>query len=117
MSGFGHFDRTADEIEHAIFKRGIAIGLNWDDQARLHALARRALSCTPSCMAGMLRSPIRSEKLTGEFFMLSGLMLDNMRQSAEIGVHTHGGAAWKAFGQALYEEYEAGVRPTEQETP
>ena len=35
-------------------------------------------------------------------------MLVNMRQSAEIGVHTHGGPAWKAFGRALYEAYDAG---------
>lgn len=68
-------------------------------------------------MTGMLRSPIRSEKLTGEFFMSSGLKLDNMRQSAEIGVHTHGGPTWKTLGQAMYVEYEAGVRPSEQETP
>lgn len=68
-------------------------------------------------MMGMLRSPIRSEKLTGECFMLSGLMLDNMRQNAEIGVHAHGSPAWKVFGRALYEEHEAGVRPTEQEMP
>lgn len=52
-------------------------------------------------MMGMLRSPIRSKTLTREFFVLSGRMLSNMRPSAEIGVHTHGGPAWKAFGQAL----------------
>lgn len=110
MSGFGHYARTADELEREIVKRGIAIGLDWDDTVRLRELAHQALSCTSSCMMKLLRSPIRQEKLTGELFALSELMLVNMRQSAEIGVHTHGGPAWKAFGRALYEAYDAGAR-------
>lgn len=111
MSGFGHYTRTADELEREIVKRGIAIGLNWDDKATLHALARQALSCTPACMMSLLRSPDRRKKLTGELFALSELMFQNMRQSAETGVHAQGGPAWKAFGRALYEEYDAGARP------
>ena len=39
MSGFGHYARTADELEREIVKRGIAIGLDWQDSARLRALA------------------------------------------------------------------------------
>ena len=111
MSGFGHYARTADELEREIVKRGIAIGIDWQDQARMRALAHRASSCTSDCMMKLLRSPLRHEKLTGELFALSELMLLNMRQSAEVGVHTHGGPAWKAFGRALYEEYDAGARP------
>ena len=38
-------------------------------------------------------------------------------ESAELGLHTHGGPAWKAFGRALYEEYDAGVRPQAAATP
>lgn len=111
MPGFGDFARTAEEIEREIIKRGLALGIKWDDNVRLHALARQALRCTPSCMMTLLRSPIRTEKLTGELFALSELMMQNMRESADVGVHTHGGATWKAFGKALYDEYEAGVRP------
>lgn len=117
MAGFGHFDRTADEIEHEIYKRGIGIGIDWQDQAELRRLAHRALTCTPECMMKLLRSPVRHEKLTGEFLALSELMLDNMRQSAEVGIHTHGGPAWKAFGRALHEEYEAGARPDRTSPP
>ncbi len=111
MSGFGHYSRTADELEREILKRGIAIGIDWDDPSRMRDLARRALSCTPTCMMKLLRSPQRQDKLTGELFALSELMLQNMRQSAEIGFETHGGPAWKAFGRALNEEYDAGARP------
>ena len=32
MSGFGHYARTADELEREIYKRGLALGLDWDDQ-------------------------------------------------------------------------------------
>ncbi|GAB1461497.1 MAG: hypothetical protein JNL37_11845 [Thauera sp.] len=113
MSGFGHYARTADELEREILKRGIAIGVDWDDPSRMRDLARRALSCTPACMMKLLRSPVRQDKLTGELFALSELMLQNMRESAEIGFETHGGPAWKAFGRALNEEYDAGVRPPE----
>jgi len=106
MSGFGHYARTADEIEHEIFKRGLALGLDWDDQARLRDLARQALSCKPGCVVGLLRSPVRQDKLTGELFALSELMLVTMRQSAQIDVHTSDGRVWKAFGRALYQEAE-----------
>ena len=114
MSGFGHYARTADELEREIMKRGIAIGVDWEDAVRLRELAKQALSCTSNCMMKLLRSPIRQEKLTGELFALSELMLVNMRQSAEIGVHTHGGPVWKAFGRALYEAYDAGAAPDRQ---
>lgn len=117
MSGFGHYERTADELEREIVKRGIGIGVDWQDRARLRDLARQALGCDSGCMMKLLRSPIRQEKLTGELFALSELMLDNMRQSAELGVHTHGGPAWKAFGRALYEEYDAGARVDAAEPP
>ncbi len=111
MSGFGHYSRTADELEREILKRGIAIGIDWDDPTRMRDLARRALSCTPTCMMKLLRSPQRQDKLTGELFALSELMLQNMRQSAEIGFETHGGPAWNAFGRALNRELDAGARP------
>ncbi|MFT3760826.1 hypothetical protein [Thauera sp.] len=106
MSGFGHYARTADELEREIYKRGLALGLDWDDQARMRELARQALSTKSGGVMKLLRSPVRQDKLTGELFALADLMLDTMRQSAQIGVHTSGGKAWKAFGRALYQESE-----------
>ena len=109
MPGFGDFFRTAEEIEREIYKRGLAMGLDWNNASHMRALARRALSCKGKCMLDLLRSPVRQDKLTGEFFALSELMLANMRGSANVGVHTQGGPTWKAFARALYEEYEAGA--------
>ena len=111
MPGFGDFTRTAEEIEREIIKRGVALGIDWNDPRRIQALARQALTCSRQHRMSMLRSPIRTEKLTAELFALSELMLENMRGSARVGVHTHGGHTWKAFGKALYDEYEAGARP------
>ncbi len=106
MSGFGHYARTAQELEREIIRRGIALGLDWSDTARLRALAREALSCTTECRLDLLRHPDHDQRRKGELFALSELMLHTMRQSALIGVHTSGGPVWKAFGRALYEESE-----------
>ncbi|KAI5914192.1 hypothetical protein [Thauera sp. 2A1] len=104
MSGFGHYDRTAREVEQEMIKRGIALGLDWDNVATMRTLAREALSCTSECRLGLLRHPDYAQRGKGELFALSELMLNTMRQSALIGVHTSGGPVWKAFGRALYEE-------------
>ncbi|AWI78530.1 MAG: hypothetical protein CVU19_04540 [Betaproteobacteria bacterium HGW-Betaproteobacteria-13] len=104
MSGFGHFARTALELEREIFKRGLLIGLDWQDPATMRALAHEALTCTTDCRLGLLRNHDAKARGRGELFALSEMMLDTMRQSAQVGVHTQGGPAWKAFGRALYEE-------------
>ena len=106
MSGFGHYARTALELEREIFKRGLMIGLDWRDPATMRALAHEALTCTSDCRLGLLHHQDAKERGRGELFALSEMMLDTMRQSAQIGVHTQGGPAWKAFGRALYEESE-----------
>lgn len=107
MSGFGHYARTACELEREIYKRGIALGLDWEDHTSMRALAREALTGEAGNTMRLLRSPQRQEKLVGELFALAVLMMNTMRQSAEIGIHTSGGKAWKAFGRALYQESES----------
>ncbi|ATE61274.1 hypothetical protein [Thauera sinica] len=104
MSGFGHYDRTAKEVEREIIKRCILLRLDWRDAATMRALAREALECTAECRLGLLRAPDYARRGKGELFALAELMLNTMRQSAQIGVHTSGGPVWKAFGRALYEE-------------
>ena len=53
MSGFGHYARTADELEREIVKRGIAIGLDFGDAVRLRDRmqgvpngSRKGFACT-----------------------------------------------------------------------
>ena len=52
----------------------------------------------------LLRDPDPQLKARGELFAFGVLMLRTMQESAETGLHTHGGPAWKAFGGALIEE-------------
>ncbi|MDO9600014.1 MAG: hypothetical protein Q7J47_20045 [Azoarcus sp.] len=106
MSGFGHYARTAEELEREIFKRGLMIGLDWQNPVILRRLAYEALTCTADCRLGLLRHADATQRGKGELFALSEMMLETMRQSALVGVHTHGGVTWKAFGRALYEESE-----------
>lgn len=106
MSGFAHFARDAEELEREIVRRGIAIGIDWDDAASLRRYAREALQCTPECNLAKLHSLDPRERALAQLYALSILMLLTMKESAEEGIHTHGGPAWKAFGKALIEESE-----------
>ncbi len=114
MSGFGHFASTAREVEREIAKHGVLLGIDWNDAAPLRVLAREALTCSSAARLALLRSADPRERSKGELFALAELMLDLMRQSAQIGIHTSGGPIWKALGRALYEEAEAlGARSAE----
>lgn len=111
MSGFEHFARDADQLEREILKRGILLGLAWDDRARMQSLAREALEGGASHTRALLIDPDPRLRARGELFALGVLMLRLMEDSAETGVHTHGGPAWKAFGRALIEEARTEGRP------
>lgn len=111
MSGFEHFARDASELEREILKRGIVIELDWDDRNRLRAFAREALDGGAAHTRALLADPDPRLRARGELFALAVLMLRVMEESADTGVHTHGGPAWKAFGRALIEEAQAEGRP------
>jgi hypothetical protein len=78
MSGFEDFSRDARELDHA-------------DQVE-----------------ALVRSSQPAERAKGKLFALTNLMLRLMTQSANTGVHTHGGSAWKAFGKALFDLTDTG---------
>ena len=104
MSGFEHFSRDALELEREILKRGILMGLDWDDTATLRQLAREALDGGADHTQALLRDPDPQLRAKGQLFAFAVLMLRLMEGSAATGMHTHGGVAWKAFGRALIEE-------------
>jgi len=104
MVGFENFARQAQELEREILRHGLVLGIDWDDEAQVHQLAREAIECRmdpehPECTSKDPRTRARIE-----LFGLAQLMLTVMAESAEQGIHTHGGPVWKAFGRALYEE-------------
>lgn len=111
MSGFENYAREAEDIEREIVRKGLALGIDWNDEVRVRELARAALACKdtdndPNCNPENPRELARIE-----LFGLAQLMLTVMRQSAADGLLTHGGPAWKAFARALWAESGASPAP------
>jgi len=104
MSGFNllHDSQGASEIETQIIRQGLALGINWDDEAQVQALAREALYHSKEALAQFSQHHDDYQlKAKIELFGLAALMMQIMTDSAQEGVHTHGGLAWKSFSKAL----------------
>ncbi len=105
MSGFEDYAREARQLEREIVRWGLVLGIDWEDSAQVTSLAREAIAYAPgiTIMTGDPRARARLE-----LFGLAQLMLKVMTESADAGIHTHGGPTWKAFGGALYRVAELG---------
>jgi hypothetical protein len=107
MGLFENYHQEADAIEKEIERKGIALGIAWDDEAEVRALAREALlHSREDAQEAMAHLDDRQAMARTELFGLAALMLKTMAQSAEDGMHTHGGLIWKSFGRALWQEAE-----------
>lgn len=104
MSGFENFSREAQQIEHEIETKGVILGIDWNDAVRVRELARQAFDCRIGAVDCEPDDPTDRARL--ELFGLAQLMLTVMKESADNGIHTHGGAAWKALAQALWAEHD-----------
>ena len=102
MPVFENYIREAQEIEREIVRRGLVLGIDWDDEAQVRMLAREALATHDA--ESRPDDPRNLAKV--ELFGLAQLMLTVMRQSADEGMLTHGGPAWKALARALWQEAE-----------
>ena len=111
MSGFNllQLPRNAAEIEVQIERLGIALGINWDDETQVRTLAREALYHSKEALAqyGQHHDDYR-QKAKIDLFGLANLMMQIMKDSADEGMHTHGGTAWKSFSKALMHEMDGG---------
>jgi hypothetical protein len=105
MPAFENYIREAEEIEREISRKGLVLGIDWDDNVQVHALAREALAYRDSDRT-ILETRGKDAKVLAkiEIFGLAQLMLTVMRQSADEGMFTHGGRIWKALARALWEE-------------
>jgi hypothetical protein len=103
MSGFGHYERTAAEVEDEIVTKGVLIGIDWHDRLAVKALASEAIACTQEKRRAMLNDPDNAVRAKADLFALVVLMLDIMRQSAQTGVQTPAVGVWKMLGPALAE--------------
>ena len=104
MSGFENYSREAAQIEHEIERKGVVLGIDWNDAAQVRALAREALDCKLGQDNCEPDDPLDRARI--ELFGLAQLMLTVMKESANNDMHTHGGAAWKAFAHALWAEHD-----------
>jgi len=106
MSGFENYSNEAVQLELEIERKGIALGIDWDDPAEVAALAREALAYKPGAHAIDYGNPQGAARQ--ELFGLTQLMLKVMTESASEKMHTHGGPIWKVFGGALWAAWQAG---------
>lgn len=107
MNGFNllHESQGAADIEIQIIRKGIALGISWDDDVQVQALAREALHHSQESLVQF--SQHRDDyklKAKIELFGLAALMMQIMKDSADDGYLTHGGTAWKSFSRALMHE-------------
>jgi hypothetical protein len=102
---------NAAEIETQIVRLGIALGINWDDDAQVRALAHEALFHSKEAIEQFKLHPTDYQlKARTDLFGLAGMMMQIMKESAEDNVHTHGGTAWKSFSRALMHEWGSGTQ-------
>ena len=104
MPEFENYRREAEEIEREIVRKGIALSIDWDDAVQVRQLAREALSYSDQAIRQERRPGDATALAKFELFGLAQLMLTIMRHSAEEGMLTHGGPAWKALARALWQE-------------
>lgn len=104
MPEFENYSREAAEIEREIIRKGIALNIDWEDEAQVRALAREALGFSGQAHVAESHHGDVMARAKIELFGLAQLMLTIMRQSAEEGMLTHGGPAWKALARALWHE-------------
>lgn len=105
MSGYENYGASTHEIEHEIERKGIILGIDWSDEHQVRSLAREALSHLQEDLKMAAENPddfrLRAKI---DLFGLAGIMLKTMAESADNGIQSHGGQAWKAFAKALWTE-------------
>lgn len=105
MAGFESYNEETAMLEKEIERLGMALGIDWSDDAQVRSLAREALSHGASELrASANHAGDYRLRAKAELFGLAALMFRIMEKSAGEGVLTHGGPAWKSFGRALWEE-------------
>ena len=105
MAGFELFSEETRALEKEIERLGVVLKIDWSDEAQVRALAREALAKgAEDVRESALHQNDYQLKAKAELFGLAALMFKIMEKSAEDGIISHGGPAWKAFGRALWNE-------------
>lgn len=107
MAGFENYLQDTQDIEREIERRGVALGIDWNNAEQVRTLAREAIEHVSSDVQRAMTRPIDYQLLAKvELFGLAALMLRTMQESASTGFESHGGVIWKTFARALWAEAE-----------
>ena len=104
MAAFENYAEEARRIENEIARHAVPLGIDWNDEAAVRALAREALACHPATGQAECLPETQEQRTKIELFGLAQLMLKVMTESASDNILTHGGPVWKAFARALWQE-------------
>lgn len=105
MSGFENYANEIREIELEIERKGVILGVDWNDAAQLRALAAEAVRHSAAETLALEYGREDFQEIAKlELFGLAQLMLQAMQESAIDDIERHGGPIWKAFARALYAE-------------
>lgn len=102
----GFCNSHAREIEQEIERMGVVLGINWNNEVEVQSLAKEALEHAHEEIVAYERHMDNNyqQKAKVTLYALAAMMMELMAESADIGIHTHGGQAWKAFSKALMKE-------------
>lgn len=104
MPAFENYGAEARRLELEIERKGIVLGIDWEDEVAVAQLARSALAFHPDNQTGSLWPKDPEAQARVELYAMAHLMLKVMTESAEEDIRTHGGKIWKALGRALWRE-------------
>ena len=107
MAGFEPYTREAMQLEAEIARCGVVLGIDWQNETTVRLLAHELVNGGSEHIRALARSENTREKAKGQLFALAILMQQTMAESAEYGIHTHGGEIWKALGSAIMRESDA----------
>ncbi len=99
--GVGNFAGTIADLERAIARCGVILGIDWQNAAAVRRLAQEILNTSAQERRLHLRAADQRERAKAELYALMLLMLQAVRKSAEQGVAVQRGPVWLAFRQAL----------------
>lgn len=105
MTGYEFYSEETRALEQQIVRMGIALGIDWSDEAQVRELAREALKEGARDIHEATKHRDSRLMAKAELFSGAALMLRVMEKSADQeSAMAHGGPAWKAFARALWAE-------------
>ncbi len=111
MAEFEHFAQDIREIETEIARKGIVLGIDWNDTVQVRQLAHEAVHHHAEVVRYVAEADLADSRARAklDLFGLAATMLRIMQDSAEEGLESHGGPIWKAFAKALWAEVGTGA--------